>query len=108
MLFTSYTYGLFVLGAFVLYYLAGRLWESRRPQNVLLLVASYGFYALFDWRWCFLLAGVTGTGLLGGYLLGGESGPGTVRRRLILSAVAAVDLLVFARFGGQEGIYVQF
>ena len=69
MLFTSYKFALFVVGAFAVYWTAARLWGSRRPQNVVLLLASYGFYALFDWRWCFLLAGVTGTGLLGGYLL---------------------------------------
>ena len=71
MLFTTYKFALFVIGAFAVYWTAARLWTSRTPQNLVLLLAGYGFYALFDWRWCFLLAGVTGTGLLGDCLLGG-------------------------------------
>ena len=119
MLFTSYKFGVLVVVAFAAYWTAGRLSRSRLPQNVVLLFFSYFFYALFDWRWCLLLLGVTVTGLLGGYLLdgwaapaatgGAAGGPGPgrapaagaprrARRRAVLSAVIVIDLLVLGLF----------
>jgi D-alanyl-lipoteichoic acid acyltransferase DltB (MBOAT superfamily) len=65
MLFTSYKYALFVVVAFCVYYLAARCSHGRRIQNLALLALSYAFYAIWDWRWCLLLAGVTATGFLG-------------------------------------------
>ena len=98
MLFTSYRFALFAVGAFAAYWIAGRLSRSRHPQNVVLLLVSYGFYALFDWRWCFLLAGVTGTGLLGGRLLSGWAGTRRPRRLVVLCCVLAVDLFALGFF----------
>ncbi|MBK6894443.1 MAG: MBOAT family protein [Flavobacteriales bacterium] len=53
MLFNTLQFGLFFLLIFVLYWFATR--KSLRLQNVMLLVASYYFYACWDWRFLFLL-----------------------------------------------------
>lgn len=53
MLFNSVSFAIFLPVVFVLYWFAtkGRL----KAQNILLLVASYFFYACWDWRFLFLL-----------------------------------------------------
>ena len=61
MLFTSYKYALFVALAFCVYYFAARLARGRRLQNLVLLVLSYSYYALWDASWCLLLAAITAT-----------------------------------------------
>ena len=56
MLFNSYVFvGFFVL-VYVIYLLLSRQYKA---QNVLLLIASYIFYAFFDWRFLFLLIACT-------------------------------------------------
>ena len=53
MLFNSLSFALFLPVVFVLYwFVAGK---SLKYQNVLLLCASYFFYACWDWRFLFLL-----------------------------------------------------
>jgi D-alanyl-lipoteichoic acid acyltransferase DltB (MBOAT superfamily) len=94
MLFTSYMYALFAVAAFSLYYIAARLSSSCRPQNLVLLALSYAFYALWDVRWCVLLAGITATGFVGALLL---ERPG-VNRKLVVAAVVALDLAVLGVF----------
>ena len=54
MIFTSYTYLVFVLGAFLVHW---SLPASRR--NVLLLLASYAFYCSWAWQYGFLLLGAS-------------------------------------------------
>ncbi|MGZ4199420.1 MAG: MBOAT family O-acyltransferase, partial [Thermoleophilia bacterium] len=65
MLFTSYKYGIFVVAAFALVWLVARYVRRPRANAALLLVLSYGFYALWDWRWCLLLAVITVSGYAG-------------------------------------------
>lgn len=53
MLFNSLSFAVFLPTVFVLYWFwAGK---SLRNQNILLLIASYYFYACWDWRFLFLL-----------------------------------------------------
>jgi alginate O-acetyltransferase complex protein AlgI len=52
-LFNSFDFGLFLLIAYFLYWLLGS--NRRTPQNILLLIASYLFYGLWDWRFLGLL-----------------------------------------------------
>jgi len=53
MLFNSFGFALFLPVVFALYwFVAGK---SLKYQNVILLVASYFFYACWDWRFLFLL-----------------------------------------------------
>ncbi len=52
MLFNSLSFAIFLPIVFVLYWLT----KARRKQNILLMIASYYFYACWDWRFLFLLA----------------------------------------------------
>ena len=54
MLFNTIQYAAFFPVVFVLYWFVLRRW--LRVQNAMLLVASYFFYACWDWRFVFLLA----------------------------------------------------
>ncbi len=53
MLFNSYSYALFLPIVFLLYWFVFH--KKLRNQNALLLIASYYFYACWDWRFLFLL-----------------------------------------------------
>ena len=53
MLFNSFDFGFFLVVVYTLYWLLGS--KRRVSQNVLLLVASYLFYGLWDWRFLGLL-----------------------------------------------------
>lgn len=54
MIFTSYTYVVFLIAAFVIHWML-----PRRAQKPFLILASYLFYASWDWRFCFLLLGLS-------------------------------------------------
>ncbi|WP_432410415.1 MBOAT family O-acyltransferase [Rasiella sp. SM2506] len=53
MLFNSFDFGVFLVIAYTLYWLVGS--NRRTSQNILLLLASYLFYGLWDWRFLGLL-----------------------------------------------------
>ncbi len=53
MLFNSFDFGLFLVIVYLLYWLLGA--KNRTPQNVFLLVSSYFFYGLWDWRFLLLI-----------------------------------------------------
>lgn len=53
MLFNSFSFALFLPVVFVLYWFVTN--RNLRAQNILLLGASYFFYACWDWRFLFLL-----------------------------------------------------
>ena len=53
MLFNSLNFAIFLPIVFILYWFATK--GNLRLQNILLLVASYFFYACWDWRFLFLL-----------------------------------------------------
>lgn len=57
MLFNSLNFAIFLPIVFVLYWFATK--RNFRAQNVLLLVASYFFYASWDWRFMFILISST-------------------------------------------------
>jgi len=95
-LFTSYKYAVFVVVAFSLYYLASRLSRGRHLQNLALLLLSYLFYALWDWRWCCLLTGVTASGYVGAAVLARVQAQRS--RGLILLGVLLVDLGALGAF----------
>ena len=117
MLFTTYKYGIFVFVAFALIWLVARYIRSPRANTTLLLVLSYGFYALWDWRWCLLLAVITASGYAGGLWLDVSR----VRRaqRLWLALLVLFNLCVlglfkyfdffagsFARLAAHVGVHV--
>ncbi|SNR25102.1 MBOAT family protein [Flavobacterium sp. ov086] len=53
MLFNSVNFAFFLLLIFILYWFVVK--KSFKFQNILLLIASYFFYACWDWRFLFLL-----------------------------------------------------
>lgn len=57
MLFNSFDFGLFLVVVYSLYWLIGT--KRKKAQNGLILVASYFFYGLWDWRFLFLLLAST-------------------------------------------------
>lgn len=57
MLFNSFDFGLFLVVVYSLYWFIGT--KKKRAQNVLILLASYLFYGLWDWRFLFLLLAST-------------------------------------------------
>lgn len=52
MLFNSLSFAIFLPIVFALYWLT----KAKRKQNILLMIASYYFYACWDWRFLLLLA----------------------------------------------------
>lgn len=53
MIFNSLNFAAFLLVVFILYWFVTN--RSLKAQNILLLIASYFFYACWDWRFLFLL-----------------------------------------------------
>ena len=53
MLFNSFSFGLFLPIAFLVYWAVGR--QHIKRQNLVLLVASYIFYGMWDWRFLSLI-----------------------------------------------------
>jgi D-alanyl-lipoteichoic acid acyltransferase DltB (MBOAT superfamily) len=92
--FITSTYLIFLVVVFTGY------WALRKPraQNVLLLVASYGFYSWWDWRFCGLLL----VSSLVDYNVGiglGRTRSATARRLwLILSITANLGMLGFFKY----------
>ena len=68
----------------------------KRGQNALLLLASYVFYAAWDWRFLSLLWISTAADFLVGRAMGGTSD--TIRRRRLLAVSLIVNLGLLATF----------
>jgi D-alanyl-lipoteichoic acid acyltransferase DltB (MBOAT superfamily) len=80
----------------------------HRAQNVMLLGASYYFYAAWDWRFLSLLVGSTIVDFLVGRYLGGSHPPGRRRVALILSLLYNFGMLgVFKYFNFFEDTLVR-
>jgi D-alanyl-lipoteichoic acid acyltransferase DltB (MBOAT superfamily) len=91
MTFNSLQYAIFLPVVLAIYWFL-----SRRAQTVLLLVASYVFYALWDWRFCGLLGLSTVTDYTVGRLMD-EEVDGR-RRKLLFLVSLAVNLGVLGFF----------
>lgn len=66
MLFNSLTYAIFLPIVFAIYWLLGK---NYKWQNIFLLLASYVFYAWWDWRFLSLLVGMSIISWCCGYLI---------------------------------------
>lgn len=91
MVFNSLQYAAFLPIVLFLYW---RL--RRRPQNLLLLVASYFFYAMWDWRFLGLMAFTTLVDFTVGKAL--ERTPDDRRRKAVFFVSVAVNLSVLGFF----------
>jgi len=94
MIFTTLTFILFLAAVFGLYWTV----RKRTPQNVLLLIASYAFYASWDYRFCALIL----TNSLIDYAVGlglGQAERLRVRRALLAVSLGCnLGLLVFFKY----------
>ncbi len=94
--FTSLTFALLVAVVFAVYW---RL-HTPRARNVVLVLASYAFYAWWDYRFCALLAFSTLVDYAVGLGLGRATAPRRRRLLLVTSLVTQLGLLlVFKYFG---------
>lgn len=93
MLFNSWTFLLFCIVVFPLYYLL----NSRR-QRVLLLVASYVFYGSWDWRFLSLLMISTAVDYIVGRRLETTERQGRRKALLLLSIVTNLGILSIFKY----------
>jgi len=91
---TSLTYVAFLGIVFAAYWTVGR----RRAQNALLVVASYAFYAWWDWRFCSLMAVSTLVDYFVGLGLARTERPHRRRALLVVSLVCNLGLLGFFKY----------
>ncbi|MBN2172103.1 MAG: MBOAT family protein, partial [Candidatus Krumholzibacteriota bacterium] len=96
MLFNSYDFWVFFGVVYLCYLLLPRL----RLQNLLLLAASYYFYAAWDWRFLSLILISTATDYLCGLGIHHARAPGRRKLLLTLSVVVNLGLLGFFKYFG--------
>jgi len=94
MLFNSIEFAVFLPVVFLLYWFVAN--KNLKIQNILLLLASYIFYGWWDWRFLFLLAGLSLLNFLIGNALNRiESG---FRRRAIFYSGLMINVGVLCIF----------
>ncbi|MFM2190656.1 MAG: hypothetical protein RL491_1042 [Bacteroidota bacterium] len=91
MLFNSISFALFLPVVFFLYWFATK--RDLRIQNILLLVASYFFYACWDWRFMFLLVFSTFLDYYTGIRIHDSKGAASKRAWLWISIVINLGFL---------------
>ncbi len=105
MLFNSLSYLLFFPIVFIFYWLLDYVIGRKHPsativQNIFLLIASYFFYAWWDWRFLGLLIGMSFISWLAGYLLTNTLAGGgmTHSRKIVMWSAVSIDLLTLGFF----------
>lgn len=93
MTFQSFEYAALLALVFTAYW-----WLPRRGQNVLLLIASYVFYAYVDPRLALLLGGYTVVNYVAARAIDGDRE--NARRYLVLAVVASLGALGFFKYAG--------
>lgn len=93
MTFQSFEYAALLALVFAAYW-----WLPRRGQNVLLLIASYVFYAYVDPRLALLLGGYTIVNYVAARAIDGDRQ--NARRYLVLAVVASLGALGFFKYAG--------
>ena len=95
MLFPTLRFALFFFLVFFLYWYVFRL---KKQRVILLVCASYFFYACWDWRFCILLFAVSAVSALSGALLGWQKNyiPRTVT--MLTAAILHILFLGFFKY----------
>src|SRR5689334_21612099 len=93
MQFNSWPYLIFLLVLFALYYCL-----ENRQQKWLLLVASYCFYGLWDWRLTFLLCVITAVVYIGGNRIASSEDERIRRGWLILCLTVTLGTLAVFKY----------
>ena len=94
MLFNSVRFIFFLSVVFVLYWFVFR---TRRRQNFLIVVASYFFYACWDWRFLILIAFTSLCSFVCGLLITHNEGKRSVQKMLSLTNIV-INLLILCIF----------
>src|SRR5690348_17836801 len=89
--FVSFEFAAFLVAVYLLH------WSCRYAgaRMLLLTIASYVFYAVWNWRFCFLMLFVTVTAFAAGQMLGRATRPW---RKAVLAASIGIDLAVLGFF----------
>ena len=95
MLFNSIDFAIFLPIVFILYWF---VFKALRPQNVLLLVASYIFYAWWDWRFLGLIITSTLIDYSIGLAIGQQKEKKSKKILLTLSIMLNLGLLGFFKY----------
>ncbi|MEQ9423697.1 MAG: MBOAT family O-acyltransferase [Cyclobacteriaceae bacterium] len=94
MLFHSIEFGVFFLAFFIFYW-----WiSSHKIQNVAILIASYIFYAFWDWRFLALIIISSATDFFAGILIYHAKNSRIKKGFLLLSLVINLGLLGFFKY----------
>jgi len=93
MLFNSFSFAIFLPVVFILYWFVTN--KNLRLQNLLLLAASYFFYACWDYRFLFLLIFSTALDYFTGLKMGSDT---TKNKRLWLLISVVINLGFLATF----------
>jgi len=96
MLFNSFSFGLFLIVTFVLYWTIFN--RRQRLRNVFLLAASYFFYGCWDWRFLFLIAFITLTDFVCGALLGNTDEKRKRKTLLVSALIINLGVLGFFKY----------
>ncbi len=94
MSFTTVTFLVFLAIVWSLYWLI----RVRTAQNALIVIASYFFYAWWDWRFCSLMLISSAVDYLVGLGLGQTTRPAARRLLVALSLLANLGLLGFFKY----------
>jgi len=94
-LFNSFTFLYFYSVVYPLYRVL-----PLRAQNVLLALASFGFYGAWDWKYLFLLWFSMGLDFWTGLKIGGSEDPKVRGRFLWLSVAGNLGVLCFFKYAG--------
>jgi alginate O-acetyltransferase complex protein AlgI len=89
-----------LLGISIIYFPLGKRWKV---QNIILLLASYGIYALWDWRFLTILIGITLLNYVAGFEIGIPSSSNLdhqVKKRVWLGIAIVINLgaLLFFKY----------
>jgi alginate O-acetyltransferase complex protein AlgI len=89
--FVSFEFAVFLAVVYALY------WSCRHAgiRKALLTIASYGFYAAWNWRFCFLMLFVTANAFAAGQMI---AHAGERRRKVVLAVSIGLNLAVLGFF----------
>lgn len=96
MFFNSFGFAVFLPVVFILYWFVFN--KSLKAQNILLLLASYFFYAFWDWRFLFLLAFSTGLDYYTGIKIFEADSQKKKKTWLLISIITNLGFLGFFKY----------
>ncbi len=105
MLFPTIRFALFFSAVFILYWYVFRL---KKQRTILLVCASYVFYASWDWRFCLLLFIVSCLAGFFGGLIGREKDYIPRKILLVLALLVHISILAFFKYFYSASSYIYY